>query len=518
VLERLSQELAGTPTCTVLANSQCWILWRRTGDHGLVAQLDRIAAMPGALLSEDVAGTNGLGTVAELRRPLLVAGSEHYMDNMQDFTCVGVPIRHPISKRLEGILDITCFYPDTNGLLMPLVTQNARDIEQRLYEGSSASERVLFDEFVKQTRRSSQAVICLNNEFIFANAPALQLLDPADHALLWDWAKRAAATGREITDDVRLTRGIPVTARCAPVSDGPEVMGVLITMVADQAAGPMGRPRASLAAGSGSRRWQRVLRQVQVLATTRASALFRGEPGTGRTDLCRLVHAGSNGGNGSGEPAVFDCGAAEVDAEAWMAGLRCAFEEERVTVVLRDVEALPSPLVAEVASLAETKADCPRVLMTGRSDVTDDDRLARLVDQIDVVVDVPPLRLRAEDIAELTRRFITEAMGNRPPARVTPDALALLVRYDWPRNVSELRQVVGTALVNSRYRDITAQDLPGAFWASRSKRALAGLERTERDAIVGALQNAGWNKTDAAADLGISRATLYRKMKAFNLQ
>jgi transcriptional regulator of acetoin/glycerol metabolism len=77
---------------------------------------------------------------------------------------------------------------------------------------------------------------------------------------------------------------------------------------------------------------------------------------------------------------------------------------------------------------------------------------------------------------------------------------------------------VGTALVNSRYRDITAQDLPGAFWASRSKRALAGLERTERDAIVGALQNAGWNKTDAAADLGISRATLYRKMKAFNLQ
>ena len=93
-----------------------------------------------------------------------------------------------------------------------------------------------------------------------------------------------------------------------------------------------------------------------------------------------------------------------------------------------------------------------------------------------------------------------------------------LRRHPWPDNVRELRRVLATALVGCMGFDLTVDDLPAPYRRPPAPRTLALLETTERDAIVAALQKTGWDKEAAAAELGISRATIYRKVKRFGIR
>jgi transcriptional regulator of acetoin/glycerol metabolism len=93
--------------------------------------------------------------------------------------------------------------------------------------------------------------------------------------------------------------------------------------------------------------------------------------------------------------------------------------------------------------------------------------------------------------------------------------LGALKAHPWPGNVRELRRVLATALVNGMHFDVSTHHLPEGYRSPPDRPRLALLESTERDAIVAALQRAGWNKDRAAADLGISRATIYRKVRRF---
>ena len=81
---------------------------------------------------------------------------------------------------------------------------------------------------------------------------------------------------------------------------------------------------------------------------------------------------------------------------------------------------------------------------------------------------------------------------------------------EWPGNVRQLRQVVATALVRSMSCDITADDLPAGYARGGH---LTALERAERQALTTALREANGDREAAARDLGISRATIYRKLK-----
>ncbi len=509
VLDRLVEQLCGTSTAVVLADSKAWILWRGAGERSLFAGLDRISASLGCCLGEEVVGTNGLGTVVEERRPSMVVGGEHYQDNMQDFTCVGVPVLNPLSNRLEGVLDLTCRSRDTNGLLLPLLTEAVREIEQRLREQASTRERALFDEFVKQTRRHSQAVASLNEDFLITNSAAAQLLEPADHALAWEWAGRAVATGRHVTGELRLSRDIAVQAQCTPVDDGASSpAGVVITMT------PLaGRPAPARRGPTSSRAWARVLRQVDHVAAMDGPVLLRGEPGVGKTRLARRLHRIRGA---EGRFIVLDCRTYPHRPEQWLHELTVALATPAATVVLRHAPQLPRAAATAVSGLVESAV--ARVVLTSLSDGSARIDHGAPTGLVDVVVDVPPLRERAEDVPTLVGELLAELAGNGTAPRCTAPVLNALKRQPWPGNVRELRRVVATALVTCMHLDVTVHDLPKEYRQPPEQRRLALLESTERDTIVAALQQAGWNKDVAAAELGISRATIYRKIKRFGIR
>ena len=131
---------------------------------------------------------------------------------------------------------------------------------------------------------------------------------------------------------------------------------------------------------------------------------------------------------------------------------------------------------------------------------------------VDTVVEVPPLRHRSDDVLPLAHHIAREerhrAIG------FTPRAARALMTYHWPENVRQLRRIVWDAASRADVIDVhhlAAEVLDGG------RRPLTRLERLERDEIIRCLTEPSTTITRAAEELGIGRATLYRKIAQYDI-
>ena len=140
-----------------------------------------------------------------------------------------------------------------------------------------------------------------------------------------------------------------------------------------------------------------------------------------------------------------------------------------------------------------------------------------------VPLHVPPLRERRGDIPALAAHFLDKACTaeDRPAQRLTPEALALLAEYRWPGNVRELRNLMERAAILVEGPDVGPEDLASWLEAGPVSEESVGLrgeiERREAEAVRKALEQAGWNVTQAASGLGIDRTNLHRKMRKYGI-
>jgi sigma-54 dependent transcriptional regulator, acetoin dehydrogenase operon transcriptional activator AcoR len=131
-------------------------------------------------------------------------------------------------------------------------------------------------------------------------------------------------------------------------------------------------------------------------------------------------------------------------------------------------------------------------------------------------VTVPPLRHRIDDVRELVPVLLARHAGGTG-VECSPEVLQTLLHREWPGNVAELEEVLQSALARQRSGRIRLEDLPEDLHA-QSRRVLTSWESLERDAIARALVKTRGNRTEAAAQLGISRATIYRKIHAYGIE
>src|SRR5450755_3692703 len=163
----------------------------------------------------------------------------------------------------------------------------------------------------------------------------------------------------------------------------------------------------------------------------------------------------------------------------------------------------------DVRVVAATNQDLEQAVSQGRFRGDLYHRLAQFTLQ------VPPLRERIADIAPLARHFLAQ---HDPGLSLSPSAVALLEAQPWPGNIRELRNVVTKAAVLVQKQEISAADLPipvCSRYAAESAVA-ANLESIEKRAILEALSASGGHQQRAAAQLGISRRTLNRKLKLYH--
>jgi sigma-54 dependent transcriptional regulator, acetoin dehydrogenase operon transcriptional activator AcoR len=172
-----------------------------------------------------------------------------------------------------------------------------------------------------------------------------------------------------------------------------------------------------------------------------------------------------------------------------------------------------------VSAMQEARAaghqDPPWVAVTlnrGTSPAADLTELLRLFPR---TVELPPLRHHIEDLPELVRFFLGK-LSQHGRLACSPEAMQLLARSSWPGNTEQLWQVMRRIVQRRRVGSILPMDLPPECWTV-SRRLLSPLEALERDAIVQALLDSDGNKVKAAEALGMSRATIYRKIHEYGI-
>lgn len=504
ILNRFAEQLSDTNVSIVLADCNARVVGRWAGDRSALRGLARLSIDEGFVLAEDLAGTNGVGTVLEELRPVTIFGEEHYSEPLQRLVCVGAPIRNPLTRRIEGVLDLACPTNEATGLLVPTLLDLSAQIEHELSARSSARERIVFDEFLARSRETSVALVGLTAQYMVTNAAAADLLESRDQHLLWEQVARAGASPTTLV----LASGAVIDARCIPIRIGSLLAGTLIQFV-PAASGP---PATSGRAPRGGR--PGVDGELDnLVGRARGRICIVGEQGTGKLTTARRIHELSS----PGEPiTTHPAGLAQVEgAAAWLGELRARLTDPSGTVVVRNIEVFDHSLAQSFADvLDQLGGRQPLIIATRTVDHgLEPTGLPGFFD--DAVLRLPPLRQRRDEISDLVHTILRSAGHS---TQVGHRAMAALVNFGWPGNFPQLQQVVREASVQAHGATIGIEHLAdGVSGSVRGRRQLSRLETLEREAIVDALRENGGNRSQAAVALGLSRSTLYRRLRQFGL-
>ncbi len=301
--------------------------------------------------------------------------------------------------------------------------------------------------------------------------------------------------------------------------------------------------------------------QIRRVAPQDTSLLLTGETGTGKTRLARYIHDHSPRCE---EPfLVLDCGALSATLiESEMFGhVKGAFTGAdrdrpgkfaaagRGTLLLDEVNSLPLPLQGKLLRAVDERLFEPvgankslplHARLIAVSNVPLEEEVAAqrfrpdLYYRLNVVAfHLPPLRDRRTALAPLARRFVAEFVRrNRPDIQgISGQAMHLLLEYDWPGNIRELRNVLERAVALSPGPVLTPNDLPEAIrdhvpsaapapgtGAAGPQTLSQAKEAAEMDQIRRALEKHGNNRLRAAEELGISRMGLYKKLAKYKMK
>ncbi len=359
--------------------------------------------------------------------------------------------------------------------------------------------------------------------------------------------------GREVEATVRQGGRVRVThVRALELTRGAKRLGWVVLLGEEEEAGEEGEV-AETFHGMWTRDpgMKRVFRIVEKVARTESSVLVRGESGTGKELVANALHAISE--RRKGPFRAINCAALPPNLlESELFGhVRGAFTgavrdspghfrlADGGTLFLDEVAEMPLDLQAKLLRVLETRSIIP---VGGRSPVPVNVRIvtathrplrreveegrfrADLMYRLRVVpLFLPPLRERRGDILPLARRFLDELQqnGTRRVERFSPGARRLLESHGWAGNVRELRNVMEYAYVIGEGPVLHEADLPPEFSEARplapavpeKHPAPPGADH-ELAELRAALARAGGNRTEAARMLGISRVTLWRRLKA----
>jgi len=523
VLQRLHEQLAGQPISIVLTDHAGLVLSRLTGDADLARHLDSVLLVPGFSYAEEFVGTNGIGTALEGGQPMHVFGHEHYAENLEDLACAGVPIQHPISGKTVGAVDLTCWRNDAGPLLMTLAKTTAVQIRQALLTDAATQEIELLQEYLRVCRRTPGIVFAINNDVVMMNDYARTVLAPADQAVLLRLAAEALAARRD-SALVELPTGVKVKMYLRPIGPLPLGGGVIHAKVAEVSAarsndsGTASRMLLPGIVGSGAL-WRRACDEVEDVYQSGEWLALAGEAGVGKVAILRAVHQRRNP---SGRFTLLD--AADATEPGWLAVARAAVLDDDGgdhlgAVVIRHIDRLDGVRLRSLTAALQEAANAEKpqaawVAVTfGPGSLSKE--LARLLRLFPSTVEVPPLRHHVEDIQQLVPFFVAR-LGHGGQLACSPEVLQMLMRSSWPGNVEQVLQTMRSIVQHRRTGAIQPRDLPPEI-RSVSRRLLSPLESLERDAIARSLIDARGNKAKAAKSLGMSRATIYRKIHEFGI-
>ncbi|CAN5305679.1 helix-turn-helix domain-containing protein [soil metagenome] len=520
VLLQLADELANEPVSIILTDASGLVLQRLSPSIALTQALDAAGLAPGFNYSEQNVGTNGIGTALERRAPTVVDGREHYTEFLGGFSCAGAPIMHPITGALIGIIDLTSLATDSNRLLLAVAKSTATRIQQHLLSQANARELALFADYLTATKHGESCVLAVGEDLTILSAHTDRHFDADDRAALL--ARSADAEGA--TEPSVLLADLPSghTARMEyhPVFVGKAVAGGVFRIQRNPAQPGVvthSTPAIALPGVVGSSAiWQQTCRAIELSNRRGENVVLEGEEGVGKLALLRGVHQLRNPTGSFRVIDAADC----ADPEAWLDGVSDEMHVEGGTLVLRHVHLLSPEVTTELSALLlefshSAVPSGPWVTMTVGLEPRNAAVEAQLLPHFPRTIEVPPLRRHMEDLRALVPQLLGRVQ-RESAVTMSLSAMDQLMRLPWHGNVQALARVIAKITRVRRTGEITVDDLPASCRAT-SRRQFTRLEEMERDAIVQALGNNNGGKDAAAVDLGMSRSTIYRKVREYGI-
>lgn len=411
-----------------------------------------------------------------------------------------------------------------------------------------------------------RTVICLDSSFrIWFASPTLDAIlgDGAAHRavglevsevlgpVLFEPAGplRAALESGEKREHWRMLLRCPdgsgrlISISAAPLvgSADAEPQYVILIQPADESSGA---PISFSGLVARSRQMAQIFDLVQSLRTNEAPVLICGEEGTGKRLIARAIHEHSPRRHAAFVAVA--CGSIPsqlVGSELFgtspeEAGRGGRVEEAKEgTLFLQDVEKLPVEAQTRLLRIIENLTvglepgvpSAPRIIASSTADLRRSVQDGRFREDLYyrlrfIPIDVPPLRARREDVEVLCRVFLSRANAHQGrELRLSPDAVRAILRYDWPGNSPELEAAIEYAAAVCRSNIIVPEDLPDGV-QRRIPVPVEGIavplgagDAAEGLRVQNALEAARWRREEAARMLGISRTTLWRKMREHGL-
>ena len=548
-LESLYAKVAGLGYVVLLTDAR-GITVDFLGDLVFEPSLRKAGLYLGADWSEDRAGTCGVGTCITTGQALTVHLDDHFDATHIPLTCTSAPV-FDSAGRLSAVLDISQLSSsqpkESQHLALQLVKLHAQDIENAAFLHRHARDWVL------RLSRAPQ-FLDVQPEFLLAldaggrvvghNRAAQLALRRQQRALLGDHFEDLF--GVPFGQVGRFVQAQPSDQRAVMHAGGRQLLFLSATPPPARPGTARGTPVQRLPApmaalSAGDPQLDRQLERVARLLNSPISLLITGETGAGKEVFAKAVHASSERRQ---RPFVaVNCAAIPeplIESElfghlpgsfsgASAKGKRGLVQEaDGGTLFLDEIGDMPLPLQARLLRVLSEREVLPvgatravpvniRVIAATHAPLEARVREGRFRDDLyyrinGAQVHLPPLRQRADLSAMIDR-----LLGERT---LQPEARARLMAHAWPGNLRELRNVLDFATSVCPEGPIGVEGLPELAPALAAAGPATVLPMGDLppgagdgDALRGALRAARWNVSEAARALGVSRMTLYRRMK-----
>jgi transcriptional regulator of acetoin/glycerol metabolism len=548
-MHTLHQQIAGSNFMIAFATAQ-GLLLDIISDSSFSDASNAACIRAGSIWTENVCGTNGLGTAAYLKRPIVVHGREHFFARYNNLTCIAAPIFAPDGE-VAGILDASSDCMSRQAHTQALVAMAATQIENGLFrEQHRGNILVAFHNRGEYLHTLSAGLLAVDNDgrILAANRAARVLLHglPASAGRLFGDVFRAKFSAfvdegrrkerQRLEDDV----GSQFVATIENTRQFPMMQRVSVPAPAPQKATPAPFVSADPTIAG-------IVRRVGIAAARKMPILIRGETGTGKEQMARHAHAASRR---TGSFVAVNCAALPdslIEAElfgysegaftgARKGGSAGLFKEaDGGTLFLDEIGDMPVTLQAvllrflddwtvrpvggskrevDVLLVSATNADLADSIAKGRFR---SDLLFRLNT---LEVTLPPLRERT-DFTEIARHLMAKI---DPSVELSQAAIDRLAQLDWDGNIRELRNVLARLSLNEASHVIDDDAVQSAVGPECRDRPVPkapaddgapnDLHEIQRAHVLSTYAEAGNNISKTARRLGISRNTVYRALRS----
>ncbi|WP_233141387.1 sigma-54-dependent Fis family transcriptional regulator [Haematobacter missouriensis] len=572
--------LAEADALLILTDAEGLVL-EQIGDLRTHEAARSIHLVRGGRWNEAAIGTNGIGTAIRSGRPTVVHASEHFCQGIKTWTCAAAPVHDPVDQRLLGVVDLSgppgIFRPHN----VAMIAAVAREIEAGLAERQEMRRTRLLEAFLDSGSAPGKgdAVVILDRigRIMYHRSPGAVPPEPAlagdlalgrqiiplsgsmsDHDIASAMPPHLQPTGvsRLLLDGEFSGAALVLPTRPRPAAVATPVPKAPALCIPPRA----GAEGDELLMIGQAPKFLATVDLARRAANAGAPVLIQGETGVGKELFARLVHSAA-GHKGRGPFVTVNCGAISADlfgvelfghgpgafTGASRDGKPGKFEQADGGVLcLDEIGEMPLDLQPYLLRVLEQRAvyrigcsrrrqvDVQLVAMTNR-DLGQEVEAGRFRRDLyyrigTVTIDVPPLRQRAGDIPALADHFnrrIAERFG-RGALDIPSDMMDRLITYRWPGNVREMRNLFERLHLMTTDGRLTLADLPSGFHTDVPVAPVAAPDPTpippssltdmEEQAIRRALVAEAGNLTRVATTLGISRPTLYRKLKSYGIR